>query len=167
MTFVLILAGCATKPMISTTADRTDGPVKSNGLFNQDRSDEELFIEALSSLSNEKKEPNHDEAKLKLENLINQYPRSKWIGASRALLTSLDRISTLQTQLKQERQRNQGENNKLSKEIELLRDNNKQLEDRLTAEIVRLQQENEQLKRDIQQLKNLEIQLEKREKMLR
>ncbi|MRR15719.1 MAG: hypothetical protein EG826_04595 [Deltaproteobacteria bacterium] len=167
MTFVLILAGCATKSMISTTADRTDGPAKSDGLFNQKHSDQELFIEAMSYLSNEQKEPNYNEAKLKVENLINQYPRSKWIGASRALLTSLDRISALQNQLKQERQKNQGENTKLSKEIELLRDNNKQLEDRLSAEIVRLREENEQLKRDIQQLKNLEIQLEKREKMLR
>lgn len=167
MTFVLILAGCGTKSMIRSTADRTDGPVKSNGLFNQERSDEGLFTEALSYLSNEKKEPHYDEAKFKLENLIAQYPNSKWIDASRALLASLERISALQNQLKQERQKNQSENIKLAKEIELLRDNAKQTEDKSSAELVRLQQENEQLKKDIQQLKNLEIQLEKREKMLR
>ena len=167
MTFVLILAGCSTKSIINTTADRTDAQEKSNSIFNQEPSDQELFIEALSYLSNEQKEPNYSEAKFKLENLIAQYPNSKWIAASRALLTSLGRISALQNQLKLERQKNHGENNKLAKEIELLRDNAKQTEDKSSAELVRLQQENEQLKKDIQQLKNLEIQLEKREKMLR
>jgi hypothetical protein len=167
MTFVLILAGCSAKSIISSPADRTDAQEKSNSIFNQEPSDQKLFIEALSYLSNEKKEPNYNEAKFKLENLIDQYPKSKWIAASRALLTSLGRISALQNQLKQEKQKNQGENIKLAKEIELLRDNAKQLEDKSSAELVRLQQENEQLKKDIQQLKNLEIQLEKREKMLR
>jgi len=167
MTFVLILAGCSPKSIISSSADRTDAQEKSNIIFNQEPSDQELFIEALSYLSNEKEEPNYTEAKFKLERLIDQYPKSKWVAASRALLTSLGRISELQNQLKLERQKNQGENIKLAKEIELLRDNAKQLEDKSSAEIVRLQQENEQLKRDIQLLKNLEIRLEKREKMLR
>jgi hypothetical protein len=121
----------------------------------------------LSYLSNDKKEPNYNEAKFKLERLIDQYPKSKWVAASRALLNSLGRISELQNQLKLERQKNQGENIKLAKEIELLRDNAKQLEDKSSAEIVRLQQENEQLKRDIQLLKNLEKRIKKREKMLR
>jgi len=167
MTFVLILAGCSTKSIISSTADRTDAKEKSNSIFIQEPSDQELFIEALSYLSNEQKEPNYNEAKFKLENLIDQHPRSKWVAASRALLTTLGRISTLQSQIKQEKQKNQGENSKLVKENELLRDNTRQIEDKSSAEIVRLQQENEQLKRDIQQLKNLEIQLERREKKLR
>lgn len=51
--------------------------------------------------------------------------------------------------------------------MEGLRDGIRQTEEKYSAELIRLQQENEQLKKDIQQLKNLEIQLEKREKMLR
>jgi len=167
LAFVLALAGCSTRSVINRTADHEEVREKADNIFYEELSDEQLFTEALSYLSNEKKEPNYTEAKFKLENLIAQYPKSKWIDASVALLTSLDRISALQNKLKQERQKNQGENIKLAKEIELLRDNAKQLEDKSSTEIARLQQENEQLKRDIQQLKNLEIQLEKREKMLR
>ncbi|MCK7468279.1 MAG: hypothetical protein MZU91_09285 [Desulfosudis oleivorans] len=61
----------------------------------------------------------------------------------------------------------QDEHVKLTKEVEGLRDNTRQIEEKYAAEIIRLRQENEQLKNDIQQLKNLELQLEKREKMLR
>jgi hypothetical protein len=41
------------------------------------------------------------------------------------------------------------------------------LSEKYQAELAELQQENEQLKNDLQLLKNLEIQLDKREKMLR
>ena len=169
MSIVLILAGCSTKSIINNTADQnqTDARGKSTAIFNQQTSDQELFEEALSYLSNDKEEPNYNMAKSKLENMVAQYPGSKWVAVARALVTSLDRISKLQSQLKQERQKNQGENAKLTKEIEGLRDNARQIEDKSSAEMLRLQQENEQLRRDIQQLKNLEIQLEKREKMLR
>jgi len=53
-----------------------------------------------------------------------------------------------------------GENEQLKREIRLL-------DDKFQAEMTKLRQENEQLKKDIQLLKNLEIQLDKREKMLR
>ena len=93
-----------------------------------------------------------------------RFPKSQWVAAANALIYSLDRISALQVQLNQEKQKVQGEYVKLTKENEGLRSNTKQIEEKYSAEIIRLQQENEQLKKDIQQLKNLEIQLEKREK---
>ncbi len=140
---------------------------KSSGIFSTEPSDRELFEEALSYLSNNKNEPNYNEAKARLENLVVQFPKSKWVAGAQALISSLDRISALQVQLRQENQKAQDEHVKLTKEIEGLRDNTRQIEEKYSAEIIRLQQENEQLKKDIQQLKNLEIQLEKREKMLR
>jgi hypothetical protein len=73
----------------------------------------------------------------------------------------------LQTALKKEKLKTQGEQVKLTKEISRLKENAEQIEGKYSVEIVKLQQENEQLKKDIQQLKNLEIQLEKREKMIR
>jgi hypothetical protein len=167
MIAAVILAGCSTKAVI-VSANGQKGPVeKSSGIFSKESADKELFEDALSYLSNKKKEPNYSEAKAKLENLVHQFPQSKWVAAAQALLSSLDRISALQVQLKQERQKVQGEQVKLTKEIDGLRDNGKQIEGKYSAEIIRLQQENEQLKKDIQQLKNLEIQLEKREKKLR
>ena len=167
MIVVVILAGCSTKAVIGNVNGQKSPVEKSSGIFSKESSDKELFEEALSYLSNKKKEPNYNEAKAKLENLLAQFPKSKWAAAAQALLSSLDRISALQVQIKQEKQKVQGEQVKLTKEIEGLRDSGKQIEGKYSAEIVRLQQENEQLKKDIQQLKNLEIQLEKREKMLR
>jgi hypothetical protein len=102
-----------------------------------------------------------------LENLVEQFPKSKWITSAQALILTLDRISALQVQVKQEKQKTQVDQVKLTKEIGWLRDNVKQIEEKYSTEIIRLQQENEQLKKDIQQLKKLEIHLEKREKMLR
>jgi hypothetical protein len=51
----------------------------------------------------------------------------------------------------------------------LLRENDQLKKDnkRMLEETVKFVQENEQLKKDIQLLKSLEVQLEKREKMLR
>lgn len=130
-------------------------------------SDHELFEEALSYLSNNEKEPNYIEAKIKLEKLIAQYPKSNWMNGAQALISSIDKISDLQGKLKLERQKTQADQGKLAKEIEGLRENNRQIDEKYSTEMTRLQQENEQLKSDIQQLKKLEVQLEKREKMLR
>ncbi|MEE9913860.1 MAG: hypothetical protein K4571_19290 [Deltaproteobacteria bacterium] len=164
----MVLAGCSPKAIIGGTTDhQLESQDKSSGIFHRELSDQDLFDAALSDLSNDKKEPNYSEARVRLENLVAQFPGSKWVAAARALMTSLDRISALQLQLKRERQNAQGENVKLLKENESLRDNVRQVEDKYSTEIIRLQQENEQLKKDIQQLKKLEIQLEKREKMLR
>jgi hypothetical protein len=167
MIVTIMLAGCSTKAVVDNVNGRTGTVEKSSGIFSTEPSDRELFEEALSHLSNNKNEPNYNEAKARLENLVVQFPKSKWVAGARALISSLDRISALQLQLRQENQKAQGENVKLTKEIGGLRDNTRQIEEKYSAEIIRLQQENEQLKKDIQQLKNLEIHLEKREKMLR
>jgi len=167
MIATIMLAGCSTKAVVDNVNGRTGTVEKSSGIFSREPSDRELFEEALSYLSNNKNEPNYNEAKARLENLVAQFPKSKWVAGAQALIFSLDRISALQVQLRQENQKAQGEHVKLTKAIEDLRDNTRQIEEKYSVEIMRLQQENEQLKKDIQQLKNLEIQLEKREKMLR
>ena len=159
----MMLAGCSTKAVVDNANGRTGSVERSSSIFNLEPSERELFEEALSYLSNNNNEPNYYEAKTRLENLVAQFPKSKWVAGAKALLSCLDRISTLRGQLKQ----TQDEHVKLTKELEGLRDNNRQIEEKYAAEIIRLKQENEQLKNDIQQLKNLELQLEKREKMLR
>jgi hypothetical protein len=165
MIVTIMLAGCSTKANMN---GRTGTVEKSSGIFSTEPSDRELFEEALSCLSNNKNEPNDKEAKARLENLVAQFPQSKWVAGAQALISSLDRISALQVQLRQENQKAQDEHVKLTKEVEGLRGNTRQIiEEKYAAEIIRLRQENEQLKNDIQQLKNLELQLEKREKMLR
>jgi DNA repair ATPase RecN len=167
MIIVMMLSGCSTKAVIDNTNEQMGPGEKANSLFSQESSDKEVFEDALSYLSNNKKEPNYNETRVRLESFVAQFPNSKRVAGARALLSSMDRISALQAALKKEKQKAQGEQGKLTKEIDGLRDNIKQAEEKYSADISRLQQENEQLKNDIKQLKNLEIHLEKREKMLR
>jgi DNA repair ATPase RecN len=167
MIMVVMLSGCSTKVTIDNTNKQMGPAEKSIHIFSKEPSDKELFEDALSFLSNKEKEPNYTGAKIRLENLVEQFPKSKWITSAQALILTLDRISALQVQVKQEKQKTQVDQVKLTKEIGWLRDNVKQIEEKYSTEIIRLQQENEQLKKDIQQLKKLEIHLEKREKMLR
>jgi hypothetical protein len=126
-------------------------------------SDKEIFTEAMSFLSNEGKEPQYNEAKIRLEDLIQQYPKSKWADTAKAFLVSLNRISELEQKLEKS-EKNQAT---LAHELTTLSNKSRQAEERHTAEISRLQQENEELAKGLQQLKNLEIQLEKRKKRRR
>ena len=160
MIIAIMMAGCSTKAVIGNDKEQTGPSEKSGSFFSQEPSDRDLYEDALSYLSNNEKEPNYNEVRVRLENLIVRFPKSKWIASAQALLSTLDRIFELQKQLNQEKQKVQGDQSKLAKDI-------KQLEEKYSTDIIRLQQENEQLKNDIRQLKNLEIHLEKREKMLR
>lgn len=160
----VMLTACSTKAVMGDKNGQTGTGEKSKGIFSIEPSDRELFEEAVSCLSDNQKEPNYQEVKGKLENMVAKYPQSKWVKSAQALIYSLDRISELQLQLNKEKQKSQGDHEKLTKEIEGLKKENTE---KYSSEIIRLQQENEQLKNDIQQLKNLEIQLEKREKTLR
>lgn len=158
----VLLASCSTKAVINNNGQAV-AKEKSKSIFTSEPSDYEMFEDALSCLKNNASETNDQEVKVKLENLLAKYPQSKWAESSQALIDTLERISRLKMQLRQEKQKSQSDQAKLTKEIEGLKENT----EKFSSEINRLQQENEQLKNDIQQLKNLEIQLEKREKTLR
>lgn len=162
----VMLAGCATKA-VKGNNEQARPAEKLSSIFSKEPSDRELFDEALSYLTNNPKEPNYHEAKVRLERLVAQFPESKWVAGAQALISTLDRISVLQDALTSEKVKAHGTQVRLAKEIESLRSGDRQIEGKYSAEINRLQQENEQLKNDIRQLKDLEIRLEKREKMLR
>jgi peptidoglycan hydrolase CwlO-like protein len=163
---VVMVSGCATNAVLDGASEQVGPAEKSINLFNKEPSDKDLFDEALSLLNNQENKPKYDEAKIRLENMILQYPKSKWATGAQALILTLDRISALEAALKAEKNRAQGEHVKLTREIDGLKGDVKKAEE-YTAETTRLQQENDQLRKDIEQLKNLEIRLEKREKMLR
>jgi hypothetical protein len=167
MIIIFMLSGCSTKAVIGNENDQIRAKAKTSRIFNTEPSDKELFEDALSFLNHQEKEQNYHEAKTRLQKLIGQYPNSNWATSAQALVGTLDRIFALQAALKKEKVKSQADHVKLVKEIDGLRDNIKQVEEKQSAETVKLKQENEQLKQDIQQLKNLEIQLERREKKLR
>lgn len=161
LTFILL--GCATTGGISNNADQKDVTKHSNGFFSIKPSDKEIFTKALSLLSNDGKEPQYNEAKTRLENLVQMYPKSKWAGAAKALIVSLNRISELERRLDQSEQKQ----SKHAQDFAALQEKSRQAEEKHTTEISRLQKENEELAKGLQQLKNLEIQLEKRNKRRR
>ncbi len=163
----ITLAGCSAKGILDKNEQKMAPAESSNHLFSKEPSDKQLFEEALSFLRNQKNEQNYTEAERRLQDLVKEFPDSKWILGARALLVTLNNIAALQAELKKEKLKTQEDQVKLAKEIRDLKDNVKQAEEKYSVEVNRLQQENEQLKKDIQQLKNLEIHLEKREKMLR
>ena len=98
--------------------------------------------------------------------MLKTYPKSKWRGLSETFIRLIDIEQLYEEQCRTDLQfieRAKGENTRLLKENEQVKkDNHRMLEE--TAKLI---QENEQLKKDIQLLKSLEVQLEKREKMLR
>ena len=159
----VILTGCATTGGINNSADQKNAAQYSSGFFSIKPSDREIFTEALSFLSAEEKEPQYNEAKIRLENLIQLYPKSKWADAAKAMLISINRISELEQKLEQSEQKQA----KLANDFNALSNKSRQTEERHAAEISRLQQENEELAKGLQQLKSLEIQLEKRKKRQR
>lgn len=155
--------GCATAPV----PDKTSLPEKSKNIFALVPSDTDMLLEAINNLSNSEGEPNYNAAKVKLESLVQQYPKSKWVPGAKALIKSIDKSGGLQTQMTREKQKAQAERTKLQKENDALSEELRLTEEKCKMETSRLQQENEQLKKDMQLLKQLEVQLERREKMLR
>lgn len=163
---VIMLSGCSTKAVLGGS-EPAGLAARSQQLFLKKPSDKVLFEEALSLIGNREKEENPRQAKIKLQTLLQQFPDSELAATAQALLTALNNITDLEAALKKEKLKTQGDQVKLTKEMSELKSNVQQMEEKYSTEVSRLQQENEQLKKDIQQLKNLEINLEKREKMLR
>lgn len=126
-------------------------------------SETDIMHEGLKYLGSLDQQHDYVKARAAFEHLTKSYPESKWKNLAKSLITLIDKFDELQRQHKKiddDRIRLLQENEKLRKDI-------KNLHERLNAETVRLSQENDQLKKDIQLLKNLEVQIEKRERMFR
>lgn len=154
------IAGCATAPVINEVTNQPMAGKKQKSIFELSPSDTDMINDALASLNNKKGEPNYHAAKAKLKLLIADHPQSKWAGTAKALILTIDNLLTLQLTVKKELDTANAEKAKWRKDY-------KYLEEKYQAETVKLQQENEQLKNDLALLKKLEIQLDKREKMLK
>ncbi|HYA13095.1 MAG TPA: hypothetical protein VEF33_02030 [Syntrophales bacterium] len=150
MVFVL-LGACASLP---TPPDKPT-PVFEQGWFKKSPSDADIFSKGMFYLGDREKAVDYVKARGAFDELLKKYPRSKWRGLSEILIRLID-VTQLSEKAKEE-------NAKLRKENEQIKKDNKQL----LEEMAKLVQENEQLKKDIELLKSLEVQLEKREKMLR
>jgi len=174
---LLIAVGCATTEQVKVketgkAAVKAESTKSAKSFFAISPSDNDIFNEALSYLENDsdEDEPDYDGAKEKFQELIKQYPKSKWRQAATDLIRALDQITLLQARvnnMKNARDKAVSEKNRLVKENDTVKKENKILEEKYQNDTAKLKTENEQLKNDIQLLKNLEIKLDKRDKLLR
>jgi hypothetical protein len=156
---IAVLAASCMAPLVTDYQPPERKPPQEKVSFTVPSSETDLLQEALGYLSKPERAPDYSMVKAKLESFIVRYPKSKWIDSAQNLLQTINRIIILQNKAKSERlalERANADKSKLVKEIEILR-----------TEAAKLQQENDQLKNDIVLLKQLEIRLEKREKMLK
>jgi hypothetical protein len=159
----VFVAGCANSSVI----DKSNGPnmadQKQKSIFELSPSDTDIINEALISLNNKEGKPDYNATKAKLEILIQEHPQSKRAVSAQALIQIINNLLALQEKVKTE----SVALDKANAEKAKLRKDYKYSEERYQTETLKLQQENEQLKNDIALLKKLEIQLDKREKMLK
>lgn len=141
--------------------------------------DRELFTEGLALL-NQPDRPDQAKARAVFAFLLERYPQSEWRLASETFIRLIDEIAVsredgrrnrlLAEQFLTERiqsEQMQAERTGAKQENEALQNKLRELTERYQMETAALVQENEKLKRDLQRLKALEIELEKRERMLR
>ena len=158
LVIAVLTAGC-TAPLVVNNKPPDRKPPEEKVLFTLPSSETDLIREALGYLNNPEGAPDYGAVKARLESFVLQYPKSKWTSCAQSLLQTINKIIALQNNVQSERlalERANTDKSRLFKEIEMMK-----------TEAVKLQHENDQLKNDILLLKQLEIQLEKREKRLK
>jgi hypothetical protein len=135
---IFFIPGCTTKAVKKEYKCQKIMAENSSNIFGFSPSDTDFFMGALSCLGDAESGNDYQAAKEQLEVIVQKYPKSKWTESSQALISILQNLAELKVNL----QKSTTDKSKLGKEIE-------------------------ELKNDIQRLKNLEIQLEKREKNLK
>ena len=169
---LLVLLGGACAPSVQRMPDDKGPPPETAAPRTGETSffstkDAELFQRALSRLNapvnGQAAADDYAKARTDLEALVNAYPKSRWRPAAEKIIALIDN-ATSQRQLAE---KTVADKNRLAQENEQLKRQVRALNEKLQAETAALSQENEQLKKDIQTLKNLEIELEKRDRKLR
>lgn len=160
---VTFVAGCAENSVLNKSNGWILAAEKRKSIFTLSPSDTDIINEALAYLNGREGEPDYNVARAKLKMLISEYPKSIWAESAQALILTIDNLLALQSEIKTDKE----EFSKANAEKAKLKKDYKYSQEKYQTEISALQQENEQLKNDIALLKRLEIQLDKREKMLK
>ena len=170
---LLLLVGCATAPIAEKKKEFGSEPVVKPA----DKSvtpplivkDFDLLSEGIALLSRPDR-PDPTKARSVFASLLQHQPKSRWRSAAETFIRLIDEAEVSWEMNRQEHlllEKAQSEQNRLLKENDHLRKTIRDLTERLQVETAALIQENEQLKKDLQRLKLLEIELQKRERMLR
>jgi uncharacterized lipoprotein YmbA len=169
----LLLAGCAASvPTVEkkdTAALPSVPPVTEKQPAPRILEDQDIFSRGLSLLARTDG-PNQAEARLVFVSLLERYPQSRWRPAAETLVRLIDEGQAMREARRQDRaliDQTLTEKEWLLQENDRLKKTVRELTDKLQAEMAGLSQENEQLRKDLKRLKDLDIELEKRERMLR
>lgn len=172
MLTALLMAGCAaTVPPAENMdgASATPPTVAEQTVPSAQLEDRDLFYEGISYL-NRLGRPDPVQARRSFASFIRRYPQSRLRAVAESFIRLIDEGETLREAGRQdhlqkdkllvERTRLLQENDQLKKKV-------RELTEKLQTETASLVQENDQLRKDLQRLKSLEIELEKRDRMLR
>lgn len=151
----LFVAACASSMAVV--------PVDKTSLFTSPPADAVMLNEGASWLGAPEKPADYAKAKEVFASLLKTYPKSKWRPLTETFIRLIDKIQSLQAGHMAE----QALSDKISQEREQMKKEIQELSGRFQSERTALLQENEKLKKDIEMLKQLEVQLDRREKMLR
>ncbi len=129
----------------------------------------DLFYEGISYL-NRGGQPDPDLARKSFVAFLQRHPQTRLRSVTESFIRLIDDGAALRETSRQERlqtERLQAERARLHQENEQLKKTVRELTEKLRADTSSLTQENEQLRKDLQRLKALDIELEKRDRMLR
>ena len=162
----ILLTGCAGGQINPGAAADAPGVAQSQ-IFSSGPPDKDLYARALESLNNDPDKPDFRAARESLVRLLDDHPKSRWADSARTVIRLIDERSLFEQRRDEDRQQRTREDAKWTRDLAALKEQLQAQEEKYLAELARLKQENEKLHLDLQQLRNLEVQLEKREKMLR
>lgn len=167
---LLLLAGCATAPTVEKKREVRSEPVvkpaEGSATAPLAVGDFDLLSEGIALLGR----PDPAKARSVFTTLLQRHPESRWRSAAETFIRLIDEAEASHRMNRQGHlllEKALSEQSRLLKENDQLRKTIRDLTERLQGETAALAQENEQLKKDLQRLKLLEIELQKRERMLR
>jgi hypothetical protein len=174
---LLFLAGCAaTAPppeKIAVPTKPPAAPAEEQAAPPRLTEDSDLFAEGLALL-NHPDRTDAAKARAVFVSLLERYPQSGWRLASETFIRLIDEIGVSREENRRDRLAEQAlaeqirtERAEVIEENEALKKKLGEQAEKLQRETAALSQENEKLRKDLQRLKALEIELEKRERMLR
>jgi hypothetical protein len=164
---VLLFGACASSSAVVPGQGTGPGiavvPAEKAGLFTGPPADAMMLNEGVSWLGLSDKPADYAKARETLAALTKDHPNSRWRPLAETFIHLIDAIQSLQAKGLSE----QGLSDRLKRDNERLKKDLQALGSKFQAERDSLLQENEKLKEDIELLKQLEVQLDKRGKMLR
>ena len=169
---LFLMAGCAAT--VPPAEKRDSGAATPSATAEEpapslEQEDRGLFYEGVSYL-NRQGRPDAVQARRAFSSFVQLHPQSRLRGVAESFVRMIDERESLRETGRLERllkERLQAERDRLRQENDQLKKTVRELTEKLKTETAALSQENEKLRKDLQKLKELEIELEKRDRMLR